>query len=79
VKNQKIPVDFEALKSEFCKLKEAFDVFDFGAINEIVENLQKIAQVSEVEETLESILQNTIVGKYEDAVVAIDTLLGEVK
>jgi len=79
VKKQEPPLDFEALKTELCKLKEAFDVFDFGAINEIAGNLQKFAQEAEIGETLESILQNTVVGEYEKAVAAIDTLLMEVK
>jgi signal transduction histidine kinase/DNA-binding response OmpR family regulator len=78
-KKQEAPVDFEVLKSELCKLKEAFDVFDFGAINEIAGNLQKFAQEAEIGEALENILQNTVVGEYEEAVAAIDTLLMEVK
>jgi len=72
------PLEVEALKSELCKLKEAFDVFDFGAINEIVGNLQKFAQAPEIAESLENVLQNTVIGEYEKAVAAIDTLLKEV-
>jgi len=75
LKNAELPLDFETLKCELCKLKEAFDVFDFGTINEIAENLQKFAQVPEVE----SILQNIVVGKYEEAIMTIDALLMEVK
>jgi len=77
LKKEETSVDFEMLKSKLCKLKEAFDVFDFGAINEIVGSLQNFTQVPKIGETLEGILQNTIAGKYEDAVAAIDTLIME--
>ena len=79
VKEKGKPVDFETLKREFCKLKEAFDIFDFGAMNEIAGNLQKFAQMPEIGEAVENILQNTILGKYEEATAIIDTLLGEIK
>jgi len=76
---QETSLDIDLLKSELCKLKEAFDAFDFGAINEIAANLQKFAQVPKIGETLESVLQNTVTGEYEKAVAAIDTLLREVE
>ncbi|MDR2584120.1 MAG: response regulator [Fibromonadaceae bacterium] len=76
---QETSLDFDLLKSELCKLKEAFDAFDFGAINEITGNLQKFARAPKVGETLESVLQNTVIGEYEKAVAAIDTLLREVE
>jgi len=79
VKEKEPPLDFEALKSELCKLKEAFDAFDFGAINDITGNLQKFAQDSKIGASVESILQDAVIGEYEKAVAAIDTLLGEVK
>jgi len=74
---QETALDFDVLKSELCKLKEACDVFDFGAINEITGNLQKFTQAPKIGETLEGILQNTVIGEYEKAVTAIDTLLRE--
>jgi len=66
-KKQETAADFEALKSELSKLKEAIDVFDFGVINEIAGNLQKFTQIPEIEE----ILQNIVAGKYEEVVAAI--------
>jgi signal transduction histidine kinase/CheY-like chemotaxis protein/HPt (histidine-containing phosphotransfer) domain-containing protein len=78
MKKQEAPADFEALKSVLCKLKEAFDVFDFGAIDEAVGNLQKFAQAPEIGETVENILQNTVTGKYEEAGTMIDDLLRNV-
>jgi len=79
VKKQETPIEMEALKSELCKLKEAFDAFDFGAINEIAGDLQKFAQAPEIGEALENILQNTVIGEYEKAGAAIEALLKEVK
>jgi len=76
---QETSFDFEMLKRELCKLKEAFDAFDFGAINEITGNLQKFAQAPKIGETLESILQNTVIGEYEKAGATIDILLKEVE
>jgi signal transduction histidine kinase/CheY-like chemotaxis protein/HPt (histidine-containing phosphotransfer) domain-containing protein len=77
-KKQETPVDFEALKSELCKLKNAFNAFDFGTINEIAGNLQRFAQAPEIGETVEGILQNTVAGKYEEAMTAIEELLGKI-
>jgi signal transduction histidine kinase/CheY-like chemotaxis protein/HPt (histidine-containing phosphotransfer) domain-containing protein len=75
MKKQEVPIDFEALKSTLCKLKEAFDVFDFGAIAEASDVLQKFTHFPEIGEAVESILQNTVTGKYEEAAVAIDSLI----
>jgi signal transduction histidine kinase/DNA-binding NarL/FixJ family response regulator/HPt (histidine-containing phosphotransfer) domain-containing protein len=75
VKKQEVSVDFELLKSELSKLKAALDVFDFGIIDEAANILQKYAHTPEIGETVESILQNTITGKYEEAGIAIDNLL----
>jgi len=76
---QETSFDFEMLKSELCKLKEAFDAFDFGAINEITGNLQKFVQAPKIGETLESVLQDTVTGEYEKAGATIDILLKEVE
>jgi signal transduction histidine kinase/CheY-like chemotaxis protein/HPt (histidine-containing phosphotransfer) domain-containing protein len=75
VKKQDVPVDFETLKSEMRKLKEALDTFDFGAIDEIAHSLQEFMQAPKIGEMVENILQNTITGKYEEASVAIENLL----
>jgi len=79
VKEKEPPLDFGALKSDLCKLKEAFDAFDFGAINEATGNLQKFAHDPKIGERVESILQDAVIGEYEKAVAVIDTLLEEVK
>jgi len=65
---QKGPVDFEALKIGLGKLKGAIGILDSDAIDEATNSLQAFTQVAEVE----SILQKTLVGKYEEAVALID-------
>jgi len=74
-KKEEAFVDFEALEIALCNLKNAFEVFDFDAIDEISKDLQKFARASEIGETVESILQNTVVGKYEEAGDMIEDLL----
>ena len=79
LKKEEIYVDFEVLKSRLCKLKEALDALDFGAIDEVSGNLQKFTQAPKIGEAVESILQNVVLGKYEEAGEAINSLLMEVK
>jgi signal transduction histidine kinase/CheY-like chemotaxis protein/HPt (histidine-containing phosphotransfer) domain-containing protein len=79
LKKEEIHVDFEVLKSRLCKLKEALDALDFGAIDEVSSNLQKFTQAPKIGEPLEIILQNIVVGKYEEAGEEINSLLMEVK
>jgi len=67
---QEGPVDFEALKVELNKLKEAIGVFDPDAIDEATTSLKAFTQVAEVE----NILQKILTGEYDEAVVMIDTL-----
>jgi len=69
------PVDFEALKIELNKLKEAIGVFDSDAIDEATNSLRAFTQVAGVED----ILQKTLIGKYKEAEAMIDGLMKEVK
>jgi HPt (histidine-containing phosphotransfer) domain-containing protein len=66
--NKKEPTDFETLKSELLKLKEAINASDFSSFDEIANALQAFPQA-------EDILQNALVGEHEKAVAAIDDLL----
>jgi signal transduction histidine kinase/HPt (histidine-containing phosphotransfer) domain-containing protein/FixJ family two-component response regulator len=68
-------VDFDAFESEFCKLKAALDAYDFGAINEIAGGLREYAQLPEIGAAVENILQDIVVGRYEEASTAINALL----
>jgi len=75
LKKEEAFVDFEVLESTLCNLKNAFEIFDFGAIDEISGHLQKFARASEIGEAVENILQNTVTGKYEEATEMIEDLL----
>ncbi|MDR3000904.1 MAG: response regulator [Fibromonadaceae bacterium] len=63
--------DFESLKSELLKLKEALDIFDIAAINEIANNLQRWVHSAEVGASVEGILRHVLLGEYEEAKVKI--------
>jgi len=74
LENKKIgqegPLDFEALKIELNKLKEAIGIFDSDAIDEATKSLRAFTQVAEVE----NILQKTLNGEYDEVVAIIDGL-----
>ncbi|MCL1957832.1 MAG: ATP-binding protein, partial [Fibromonadales bacterium] len=75
LENKKIgqegPLDFEALKIELNKLKEAIGIFDSDAIDEATKSLRAFTQVAEVE----NILQKTLNGEYDEVVAIIDNLI----
>jgi len=75
LENKKIgqegPLDFEALKIELNKLKEAIGIFDSDAIDNATTSLRAFTQVAEVE----NILQKTLNGEYDDVVAIIDNLI----
>jgi len=77
-KEQKGSLDFEILKSELNKLKEAIDTFDSDAIDEATNSLQAFTQAEDVGKSVENILQKTLVGKYEETISMIDTLMGQI-
>jgi HPt (histidine-containing phosphotransfer) domain-containing protein len=62
------PVDFELLKSELNKLKEALAALDSVAIDKAVNNLQKFSQAGEVGVSVGNILQSVLIGEYDEAV-----------
>ncbi|MCL2101944.1 MAG: Hpt domain-containing protein, partial [Fibromonadales bacterium] len=66
-KNQKDFADFEALKDELQKLKEAIDAFNPAVIDEAANNLQQWTQSSEAGANIERILRNVLLGEYEEA------------
>jgi signal transduction histidine kinase/CheY-like chemotaxis protein/HPt (histidine-containing phosphotransfer) domain-containing protein len=77
-KEQKGSLDFEVLKSELNKLKEAIDIFDSDAIDEAMNYLQAFTQAEDVGKSIENILQKTLVGKYEETASMIDALIGQI-
>jgi CheY-like chemotaxis protein/HPt (histidine-containing phosphotransfer) domain-containing protein len=77
-KNREKTVDFKTLKSELCKLKEAIGVLDFRAMNEAAKILQEFTQADKVGATVEGILQNKLIGEYDEAIFMIDSLLRDI-
>jgi len=74
-KKEKDSVDFEVLKNELDKLKEAIDIFDSDAIDEATSSLQKYMQATDIGANVDNILQKILTGKYEEAVSKIDILM----
>jgi HPt (histidine-containing phosphotransfer) domain-containing protein len=68
-------VDFELLKSKLGKLEEALVAMDFEAISKVSDDLQKFAQTDGVDASLERILQNVLIGEYDEAILEIKPLL----
>ena len=69
---QKGSVDFEAMKIELNKLKEAIGILDSDAIDDATASLKAFTQVAEVED----ILQKVLIGDYDGVVAIIDNLTG---
>jgi CheY-like chemotaxis protein/HPt (histidine-containing phosphotransfer) domain-containing protein len=73
-----VSVDFELLKGELSRLKEALESLDSAAIDNMVKNLQEFSQADGVGSGIESILQSILIGGYDEAISKINTLLKEV-
>jgi CheY-like chemotaxis protein len=78
-KGQKGSVDFETLKSELNKLREAVGIYDFDAINKASNSLQKFVQDTDVGTGIENILQKILIGEYEEIIPMIDVLMEGIK
>jgi signal transduction histidine kinase/CheY-like chemotaxis protein len=72
---QKGPVNFELLRNELNKLKEALEAFDSTAIDNAANALQEFSGGDGYGKNVEGILQNTLIGEYDEAVSMIDALL----
>ncbi|MCL1967308.1 MAG: ATP-binding protein [Fibromonadales bacterium] len=72
-------VDFESLKNELSRLKEALELLDSAEIDKMVNSLQEFSQAEGVGPGVESILQSVLIGGYDEAVSKIDTLLKGVR
>jgi CheY-like chemotaxis protein len=68
-------VDLELLKNELSKLEKALTDLDSNAIDEATGNLQKFAQTDGVGASVESILQNVLIGEYDEVVLEIKSLM----
>jgi len=69
--------DTETLKTFLEGFREALVTFDMKAIKEISGELQSMASDAETGEAINSILHNKLKGRYEEAVVLIDSLLAK--
>jgi HPt (histidine-containing phosphotransfer) domain-containing protein len=73
-KEKSKPLNIELLKSELTMLKIALDVFDAGAINKIVNNLQDMTLPEDIENAVEEISSRILVAEYDRATELIDSL-----
>jgi len=67
-------VDFELLRSELNRLREALESLDSAAIDKTVEGLREFSQADGVGSGVENILQNVLIGEYDEAAALINTL-----
>jgi CheY-like chemotaxis protein len=74
-KSQKGSVDFELLRSELCRLKEAIIALDPRTIDKATSALQEFSSEDRTGKSIESILQNTLIGEYDEAIAMIDTVI----
>jgi HPt (histidine-containing phosphotransfer) domain-containing protein len=73
-----LSVNKEELRSQLMKLKSALDDFDFTVIDGIVSRLQNFTQVENIGSVIKIILQNILIGGYDEAVSLIDDLLDKI-
>jgi len=74
-KKQNGSTDIESLKTELTRLKAAMLAFDSAKINEAAKMLEPFAQAADIGFRISRILQNKIIGEYDEAVVVIDMIL----
>jgi HPt (histidine-containing phosphotransfer) domain-containing protein len=67
--------DMAQIKAELAKLAEAIDRLDPRAISEAAKALRLFAGAPGVGGSIENILQNTLIGEYDEAAAGISTML----
>jgi CheY-like chemotaxis protein len=77
--NKKESPDFETLKNELNKLKEAISGFDLNSMNLCLNALQEFTQADNYGASVSKILENTMTGEYETAISGIDKLSEEIQ
>jgi transcription termination factor NusB len=75
IKTDESSIDKALLKTKLTELKVALDSLDLVAINELAEFLQDFTRAPEVGGNVEKILQNVLVGEYDEAVAQINSLI----
>jgi CheY-like chemotaxis protein len=76
-KGQKIVIDKELLKEELSRLKTALINFDIAETNKAVNFLQELTLAPDIGNSINTILQNKLIGEHDEAVSQIETLLQE--
>ncbi|MCL2127208.1 MAG: ATP-binding protein [Treponema sp.] len=74
-KEQSADIDNDLLKSALVRLKTALESFDSAEINKAVDTLQNFTQASFAGDTVSAILQNRLIGEYDEALSMIDNLM----
>ncbi|MDR3012259.1 MAG: response regulator [Chitinispirillales bacterium] len=72
--NQSGGTDSEALKAALNSLISAIDEFCPAAINTAAKELRPYEHASEIGDKIESILQNVLIGEYDEVLVLIDSI-----
>jgi HPt (histidine-containing phosphotransfer) domain-containing protein len=67
--------DMAQIKAELAKLAEAIDRLDARAISEAVKALRTFADAPGIGASIEKILQNTLIGEYDEAAAEISAML----
>ena len=70
-------VNMEMLKTDLIKLKIALTDYNLAKINEYANNLQKYLLSADVGHVINEIMQNKMIGEYEEAVILIDTIINK--
>jgi len=73
-KAEETTVDMAALKTAFAELEQAIDRVNPRAIKEAVKHIRPFTQAADIGDTVENILQHTLVGEYDEALALIKTL-----
>jgi signal transduction histidine kinase/CheY-like chemotaxis protein len=74
-KQNKGSVDIELLKPELNRLKEALNALDSVEIDKATSALQEFSGSDRMGKSVEGILQNILIGEYDEATAMIDTLM----
>ena len=71
-------IDRDLLKAGLVKLKAAIDSLDPGGINGAVKDIRSLGSLPLVGDRLESILEDTLTGGYDEALLQIESLLRDI-
>lgn len=67
-------LNLKMLHAELDKLKSALEAFDSVGIDDAVSHLQEFTTMTDVGLLVKNILENTLIGEYDEAVLLIDSI-----